>query len=38
MPPEFFGIEVGQPFDVVLPLAAEPAIRGAAPPCTIRRG
>jgi predicted permease len=29
MPPRFFGIEVGQPFDVVLPLAAEPAIRGA---------
>jgi putative ABC transport system permease protein len=28
MPPWFFGIEVGQPFDVVLPLAAEPAIRG----------
>jgi len=28
MPPAFFGIEVGQPFDVVLPLAAEPAIRG----------
>ena len=28
MPPEFFGIEVGQPFDVALPLAAEPAIRG----------
>ena len=29
MPPAFFGIEVGQPFDVALPLAAEPAIRGA---------
>ncbi len=29
MPPEFFGIEVGIPFDVVLPLASEPAIRGA---------
>src|SRR5215207_1880989 len=26
MPPAFFGIEVGQPFDVALPLAAEPAI------------
>ena len=24
MPPDFFGIEVGQPFDVALPLAAEP--------------
>jgi putative ABC transport system permease protein len=29
MPPEFFGVEVGQPFDVVLPLATEPLIRGA---------
>ena len=29
MPPSFFGIEVGQPFDVALPLATEPAIRGA---------
>jgi putative ABC transport system permease protein len=29
MPPQFFGIEVGQPFDLVLPLATEPAIRGA---------
>ena len=29
MPPEFFGIEVGQPFDVVLPLAIEPAVRRA---------
>jgi putative ABC transport system permease protein len=28
MPPEFFGVEVGQPFDVVLPLAVEPAVRG----------
>jgi predicted permease len=28
MPPSFFGVEVGQPFDLVLPLAAEPAIRG----------
>jgi predicted permease len=29
MPPEFFGVEVGQPFDVVLPLAIEPNVRGA---------
>ena len=29
MPPEFFGVEVGQPFDVVLPLAIEPNIRRA---------
>jgi predicted permease len=29
MPPDFFGIEVGQPFDVALPLAVEPAVRGA---------
>jgi predicted permease len=29
MPPGFFGIEVGQPFDVALPLAVEPAVRGA---------
>ena len=29
MPAAFFGVEVGQPFDVALPLAAEPAIRGA---------
>jgi putative ABC transport system permease protein len=29
MPPGFFGVEVGQPFDVVLPLATEPLIRGA---------
>jgi predicted permease len=29
MPPEFFGVEVGQPFDVVLPLAVEPDVRGA---------
>ena len=29
MPPEFFGIEVGQPFDLAIPLALEPAIRGA---------
>jgi putative ABC transport system permease protein len=29
MPPEFFGVEVGQPFDVVLPLAIEPDVRGA---------
>jgi putative ABC transport system permease protein len=28
MPPDFFGIEVGQPFDVILPLAIEPAVRG----------
>ena len=28
MPPDFFGIEVGQPFDVALPLAVEPAVRG----------
>jgi putative ABC transport system permease protein len=29
MPPEFFGVEVGQPFDVVVPLAIEPDVRGA---------
>ena len=29
MPPEFFGVEVGQPFDVVLPLGIEPNVRGA---------
>jgi predicted permease len=29
MPPDFFGIEVGQPFDIALPLAVEPAVRGA---------
>ena len=29
MPPAFFGIEVGQPFDVALPLAVEPIVRGA---------
>ena len=29
MPPDFFGIEVGQPFDVALPLAVEPIVRGA---------
>ena len=29
MPPDFFGIEVGQPFDVALPLAVEPVVRGA---------
>ena len=29
MPPAFFGVEVGQPFDVVLPLAIEPEVRGA---------
>ncbi len=29
MPPGFFGIEVGQPFDVAIPLALEPVIRGA---------
>ena len=29
MPPQFFGVEVGQPFDVVLPLATEPQVRGA---------
>ena len=29
MPPDFFGVEVGQPFDVILPLAIEPAVRGA---------
>ena len=29
MPPEFFGVEVGQPFDVVLPLAIEPNVRRA---------
>ena len=29
MAPGFFGIEVGQPFDVALPLAVEPAVRGA---------
>src|SRR4029453_2080969 len=28
MAPEFFGVEVGQPFDVVLPLAVEPDVRG----------
>ena len=28
MPPEFFGVEVGQPFDVALPLAIEPDVRG----------
>jgi predicted permease len=28
MPPDFFGIEVGQPFDVALPLAVEPIVRG----------
>jgi putative ABC transport system permease protein len=28
MPPAFFGVEVGQPFDVVLPLAIEPDVRG----------
>ena len=27
-PKEFLGLEVGQPFDVALPLAAEPLIRG----------
>jgi hypothetical protein len=27
-PPDFFGTEVGQTFDVVLPFAAEPEIRG----------
>jgi hypothetical protein len=31
MPPEFFGVEVGQPFDVVLPLAIEPNIRRSTP-------
>ena len=30
MPPDFFGVEVGQPFDVILPLAIEPAVRGRA--------
>ena len=29
MPPAFFGIEVGQPFDVAVPLAVEPIVRGA---------
>jgi putative ABC transport system permease protein len=29
-PQTFFGIEVGQPFDLVLPLAIDPLIRGAA--------
>lgn len=29
MPPGFLGIEVGQPFDVAIPLGLEPAIRGA---------
>ncbi|MGB2713917.1 MAG: ADOP family duplicated permease [Vicinamibacterales bacterium] len=29
MPPAFLGIEIGQPFDVAIPLALEPAIRGA---------
>ena len=28
MPPDFFGVEVGQPFDVALPLTVEPAVRG----------
>ena len=37
MPPEFFGIEVGQPFDVVLPLAVEPDVRGARARCTVHR-
>ena len=36
MPPEFFGVEVGQPFDVVLPLAIEPGVRGRAHRCIIR--
>jgi predicted permease len=27
-PPSFFGVEVGQPFDIVVPLAADPLIRG----------
>ena len=30
-PPGFFGIEVGQPFDVVVPLGVEPALRGSRP-------
>jgi len=29
-PPSFFGVEVGQPFDIVVPLAADPLIRGVA--------
>jgi predicted permease len=29
MPPDFFGIEVGQPFDLILPLGIEPDVRGA---------
>ena len=29
MPPDFFGVEVGVPFDVILPLGIEPAVRGA---------
>ena len=29
MSPDFFGVEVGQPPDLVIPLAVEPAIRGA---------
>jgi predicted permease len=28
--PSFFGVEVGQPFDIVVPLAADPLIRGVA--------
>ena len=37
MPPQFFGVEVGQPFDVVLPLATEPAFAAPRRRCIIRR-
>lgn len=30
MPPGFFGLDVGQSFDAMLPLNAEPVVRGAA--------
>lgn len=31
MPADFFGIEVGEAFDLAIPLAAEPALRGNRP-------